>query len=180
MSEFFGGRMRIGTILAFSIGGACTAAAAQDAAPLPERLYVQQPWAQQPPVNLVRAFRRMQSSLSGMQAAVNNYSQAISAQAAEQNRRVLMQAELARIEEAQRPERARLMAAQRREAELDAAARARMLAPVDKPPSNFAVGSPSTSFTEAQAYELGVATAEMARASRGWGNALHGQMMLGR
>jgi Skp family chaperone for outer membrane proteins len=172
--------MRIVPILALASACTCMPAAAGDAAPLPERLYVQQPWAQRPPVDLVRAFRRLQSSLSGMQAAVNNYSQALSAQAAEQNRRVFMQAELARVEEAQRQERARLLAAQRREAELDATTRASMLNPVGKAPSNFAVGIPRTSFTEAEAYQVGVATAEMARASRGWGNALHGTMMRGR
>jgi hypothetical protein len=80
---------------------------------LAESLYVIQPWAQQPPVDIYRRVAAIQGALAGVQQSVNSYYSAINAQAAEHNRRVFLQAELARAEAAQRRLQAERMAAER-------------------------------------------------------------------
>lgn len=82
-------------------------------ATLAESLYVAQPWAQQPPVDISRRLAGIQRALAGVQQSVNSYYSAINAQAAEHNRRVFLQAELARAEEAQRRMLAERLAAER-------------------------------------------------------------------
>lgn len=136
---------------------------------LPESYYVAQPWAQQPPVDIFRRVSAIQSALSGVQNSLNAYSAAISAQAAEQNRHVLMQAELARIEAAQQgvePRRGNF-STRGTAAEIDAANRARVLKPSGEIP-NSGVGYTGLNYTEQQAYELGVTTANYVRATGGW------------
>jgi len=153
-------------------------AAGNEEIPLAENWYVLQPWAQQPPVDIFGRVAAVQSALGSLQSSVNAYSSAIQAQADAHNQRVFMQAELARIEAMQPKPEPRRSNFQTRgtPAEIDAAARARMLQPTGKIP-NIPVGSPGLHYTELQAYQLGVTTAEMARASMGWGNALHGYIM---
>jgi len=155
--------------------------AAEDAEHLlPENWYVYMPWAQQPPVDVYRRVAAIQSALGGLQSSVNAYSSAIQAQADAHNQRVFMQAELARIEALQpRPESRRNNFSTRgTPEEIDAAARTRMLQPTGKIP-NISVGNPGLNYSELQAYELGVTTAEMARASKGWGNALQSNILHG-
>lgn len=77
-------------------------APAMDDTTLAESLYVAQPWARQPPVDIYRRVAAIQGALAGVQHSVNSYYSAINAQAVEHNRRVFLQAELARAEEAQR------------------------------------------------------------------------------
>jgi hypothetical protein len=170
------------TVLPFLLWVLCctpTAGATEDAGnTLPENWYSVAPWAQQPPVDIIRRVAAIQSALGGLQSSVNAYSSAIQAQADAHNQRVFMQAELARIEAMQpkpEPRRSNFQTRGTPE-EIDAAARARMLHPTGKIPK-ITVGSPGLNYTEQQAYELGVTTAEMVRASRGWGNALHGYIM---
>ena len=138
---------------------------------LVETFYLEQPWAQYPPVDIFRRVSAIQSGLSGVQNSLNAYSAAISAQAAEQNRRVFMQAELARVEAAQQkaePRRSNF-ATRGTAAEIDAANSAKLLKPSGNIPK-FSVGYTGNQLTELQAYELGVSVAEQSRASRGWFN----------
>jgi len=147
---------------------------------LPENWYRVAPWAEQPPVDLVRRVAAIQSALGGLQGAVNSYSSAIQAQADAHNQRVLMQAELARIEAMQpKPEPRRSNFATRGTPEqIDAANRAlgpQATGSIPNPVASY----PGASMTEAQAYELGVITADMVRATTGWGNASQNLMMQG-
>lgn len=176
--------MRAITVLPFLVWVLCwtpAAGVAEEAGnSLPENWYRVQPWAEQPPVDVYRRVAAVQSALGGLQRSVNTYSAAIQAQAAARNQRVFMQAELARVEAMQPKPEPRRSNFQTRgtPAEIDAAARARMIQPSGKTP-NYAVGYTGLKYTELQAYELGVTTAEMARASSGWGNALHNNLLQG-
>jgi hypothetical protein len=165
--------MRAGTLLAcvlvVSVG--VPAAGADEAADgqLPENWYRIQPWAEQPPVNVFKRVAAVQSALGGLQSSVNAYSSALRAQADAHNQRVLMQAELARVEAMQpKPEPRRSNFATRgTPAEIDAAAAARPIQVTGKMP-NFSVGDAGYRMSEADAYAIGVSVAEQARASRGW------------
>ena len=122
--------MRAGAVLVCVLvaSSGAPAAGAGEAADnqLPENWYRIQPWAEQPPVNVFKRVAAVQSALGGLQHSVNAYSSALRAQADAHNQRVLMQAELARVEAMQpKPEPRRSNFKTRGTPEqIDAAARA--------------------------------------------------------
>lgn len=170
----------LGCVLIVSVWAPASGAAEVTDDQLPENWYRLQPWAEQPPVDVFRRVAAVQSALGGLQSSVNAYSAAIQAQAAAHNQRVLMQAELARVEAMQpKPEPRRSNFKTRGTAEeIDAAARARPIQPGGKLP-NYSAGYTGLNYSELQAYQMGVGVAEQARASKGWGNALNGYMQRG-
>ncbi len=134
---------------------------------IPENWYRLHPWAEQPPVDVYRRVAAVQSALGGLQSAANSYSAAIQAQAAAQNQRVLMQAELARVEAMQpKPEPRRSNFATRgTPEEIDAAARAR--GQTSGAMSGYSV--PYTGLTAEQSIKLGNAAASGAVSfDKGW------------
>jgi hypothetical protein len=147
---------------------------------IPENWYRILPWAEQPPVNVYKRVAAVQSALGGLQRSVNAYSSAIRAQADAHNQRVLMQAELARVEAMQpKPEPRRGNFATRgTPAEIDAAAAAGPLQVTGKMPG-FSAGDPGYRMSEADAYAIGVSVAEQARASRGWAHTYNNYMLHG-
>ena len=173
MKQIYMGNLSRLVIMAVASGCASVLLASEPADNLlAETFYLEQPWAQYPPVDIFRRVSAIQSSLSGVQNSLNAYSAAISAQAAEQNRRVLMQAELAIVEAAH------LKADSRRSnfstrgtaAEIDAANSAKLSKGTGYIPKTSSVGYTGLQYTELQAYQLGVSVAQQARASRGWWN----------
>jgi len=143
---------------------------------LPETWYSIAPWAAQPPVDLARRLAAANRAVNAAQGVVTSYSAAVQAQADIRNQRMAMQTELDSYYLAQR-EAQEQAAAQRRHAELDAAA-ARTFNPVCVP-SCLPQAQSGRMFTPQQAAELGVTTAEMVRTSNGWGNALNSQLLRG-
>jgi hypothetical protein len=178
------GEMRASAFLAcvfvVSFGGPASAADEAAGSQLPENWYRIQPWAEQPPVNIFRRVAAVQSALGGLQSSVNAYSSALRAQADAHNQRVLMQAELARVEAMQpKPEPRRGNFATRgTPEEIDAAAAARPIEVSGKQPS-FSSGDPGYQMTETDAYAIGVSVAEQARASRGWAHSYNNYMLHG-
>lgn len=147
---------------------------------LPENWYRVQPWAEQPPVNVFRRVAAVQSALGGLQSSVNAYSSALRAQADAHNQRVLMQAELARVEAMQskpEPRRGNFKTRGSPE-EIDAAAAARPVQVTGKMPG-FSAGEAGYQMSEADAYSIGVSVAEQARASRGWAHSYNGYILHG-
>lgn len=124
---------------------------------LPESFYIVQPWAQRPPVDIFRRVSAIQSALGGLQQSLNSYSAALNAQAAEHNRRVFLQAELARHEAAAQkrvePRRSNFKTRGTPE-EIDAANRMRAIVPDRKIPT-VSGGYQGLSYTQEQAQQLG-------------------------
>lgn len=176
--------MRVSAVLAFvlavSVGAPVLRAADDTGNPLAENWYTVQPWAEQPPVDVYRRVAAIQSALGGLQNSVNAYSSALHSWADTQNRKVFLQAELARVEAAQEkkyePRRSNFKTRGTPE-EIDAAMRARPLE-VGNTFADPGVGYTGLNYTELQAYELGVTTALQAQASQGWGKALSNHVMM--
>lgn len=90
---------------------------------LAESLYVTQPWAERPPVDIYQHLSAMQAAGASAQQSLNAYTAALRAQAAQETHRMRLQAQLRNYELAQRDERARQLAEARRQAEAEAASR---------------------------------------------------------
>jgi len=150
---------------------------AQDAAySLPENWYVTVPWAKQPPVDVYHRVAAIQSALGGLQSSVNAYSHAIQAQAAAQNQRVFMQAELARVEALQhKPEPRRGNFSTRgTPEEIDAAARARGPQATGAPNVSPDVSAQAKLLEEQRilGFQLGETAYGALQVGKGWGNAV--------
>lgn len=177
--------MRIITVLGFFVGMSMWALSVMAAEPtdnsLTENWYVLLPWAQQPPVDIYRKVANLQSAIGGLQNSMNAYTRAVKTQASAHNQRVLMQAELSRVEAAQAKQEPRRSNFSTRgtPAEIDAANRSIGIRP-NGHALKHNMNHAGLAYSELDAYSLGVDIASMVQANNGWGNALQRKLIRGR